>query len=91
MWWELTVCGSASNSWIDVFLREEAVPKNDPKAPIMHLVVVACGNRFAETLILLKSAVLLTRAKIIFHIFADDDLRPQFKKKVSGHLSCCEV
>ena len=52
--------------------------------PVCHLAVVACGNRLSETLVLLKSAVLLTRAKIFFHIFADDDLQPRFKQAVSG-------
>ena len=55
--------------------------------PVCHLAVVACGNRLSETLVLLKSAVLLTRAKIFFHIFADDDLLPRFKQAVSEGLS----
>ena len=59
--------------------------------PVCHLAVVACGNRLSETLVLLKSAVLLSRAKLFFHIFADDDLQPLFKQAVSGRLSSCQT
>nr|XP_057944523.1 glucoside xylosyltransferase 2-like [Doryrhamphus excisus] len=51
---------------------------------VMHLAVVACGNRLEETLTLVKSAVLFSLKKIKFHIFAEDSLTPQFKEKLSG-------
>ena len=49
----------------------------------VHLVVVACGDRLEEPQVMIKSAVLLTQAKLHVHIFADDQLRPLFKKQVS--------
>ena len=48
----------------------------------VHLVVVACGDRLEEPQVMIKSAVLLTQAKLHVHIFADDALRPLFKKQV---------
>lgn len=49
---------------------------------VIHLSVVACGDRLEETLIMIKSATLLSRLPIHVHIFADDDLQPQFKQKL---------
>lgn len=49
---------------------------------VMHLAVVACGNRLDETLTLVKSALLFSIKKIKFHIFAEDPLAPQFEERV---------
>lgn len=49
------------------------------KRPTIHLSVVACGDRLEETLVMIKSATLLTQSLIHVHIFADDDLQPQFQ------------
>ncbi|CAL1608890.1 unnamed protein product [Knipowitschia caucasica] len=48
----------------------------------MHLAVVACGNRLDETLTMVKSALLFSRKKITFHIFAEDPLAPLFKERL---------
>lgn len=48
-----------------------------------HLAVVACGTRLEETLNMLKSAVLLSKKPLQFHIFAEDDLHDGFRKAVS--------
>ena len=48
----------------------------------VHLAVVACGDRLEEPQVMIKSAVLLTQAKLHVHIFADDELRPLFKTQV---------
>lgn len=53
---------------------------------VMHLAVVACGNRVDETLTMLKSAVLFSLKKIRFHIFAEDPLAPQFEERVRTTL-----
>lgn len=50
---------------------------------VMHLAVVACGNRLDETLTMVKSALLFSIKRIKFHIFAEDPLASQFEKKVS--------
>uniref|UniRef100_A0A1A8F639 UDP-D-xylose:beta-D-glucoside alpha-1,3-D-xylosyltransferase n=2 Tax=Nothobranchius korthausae TaxID=1143690 RepID=A0A1A8F639_9TELE len=50
---------------------------------VMHLAVVACGNRLDETLTMLKSAVLFSLKKIKFHIFAEDPLAPQFEERLN--------
>lgn len=49
---------------------------------VMHLAVVACGDRLDETLTMVKSALLFSLKRITFHIFAEDPLAPQFKEKV---------
>uniref|UniRef100_A0A1A8MKG1 UDP-D-xylose:beta-D-glucoside alpha-1,3-D-xylosyltransferase n=1 Tax=Nothobranchius pienaari TaxID=704102 RepID=A0A1A8MKG1_9TELE len=50
---------------------------------VMHLAVVACGNRLDETLTMVKSAVLFSLKKIKFHIFAEDPLAPQFEERLN--------
>lgn len=49
---------------------------------VMHLAVVACGNRLDETLTVVKSALLFSLKRIKFHIFAEDPLAPQFTERV---------
>lgn len=49
---------------------------------IMHLAVVACGNRLEETLTMVKSALLFSIKKIKFHIFAEEELKEQFEREV---------
>ncbi|KAM8972777.1 glucoside xylosyltransferase 1 isoform 2-T2 [Pelodytes ibericus] len=44
----------------------------------MHLAVVACGNRLAETITMLKSALIFSRKPLHFHIFAEDQLESGF-------------
>jgi len=51
-----------------------------------HLSVTACGDRFNETVIMLKSAALFSRQPFHVHIFADDELRPQFRQQVRCHF-----
>ncbi|XP_061545102.1 glucoside xylosyltransferase 2 isoform X1 [Phycodurus eques] len=60
-----------------------AVARRTRVEEVMHLAMVACGNRLEETLTLVKSAVLFNLKKIKFHIFAEDLLIPQFKEKLS--------
>lgn len=58
------------------------VPKLRHAEEVMHLAVVACGNRLDETLTMVKSALLFSLKKIKFHIFAEDPLVPRFEEKV---------
>ncbi|KAM9759477.1 glucoside xylosyltransferase 2 [Menidia menidia] len=50
---------------------------------VMHLAVVACGDRLDETLTMLKSALLFSLKQIKFHIFAEDPLAPQFEQRLN--------
>nr|XP_046240729.1 glucoside xylosyltransferase 2 [Scatophagus argus] len=50
---------------------------------VMHLAVVACGNRLDETLAMVKSALLFSLKRIMFHIFAEDPLAPQFEERLN--------
>ncbi|XP_073323854.1 glucoside xylosyltransferase 2 isoform X1 [Pagrus major] len=59
------------------------VAKRTRVEEVMHLAVVACGNRLDETLTMVKSALLFSLKKITFHIFAEDPLAPQFKEKLN--------
>ena len=51
---------------------------------VMQLVVVACGDRLPETLVMFKSALLMSRNSTCFHfhIFADTYLQEDFEKQV---------
>lgn len=48
----------------------------------MALVVVVCGDRWKETLVLLKSALLFTQGHLTFYIFTDKELIDLFRKEV---------
>ena len=52
--------------------------------PRIHLAVTACGDRLEEALVMLESAVRSARGPITFHIFADDELRPQFAARLNA-------
>lgn len=58
------------------------VTKRTQAEEVMHLAVVACGNRLDETLTMVKSALLFSLKRIKFHIFAEDPLAPQFAERV---------
>ncbi|CAD5115965.1 DgyrCDS4895 [Dimorphilus gyrociliatus] len=45
----------------------------------VHIAVVACGDRQPETTIMIKSALILTKGKLHFHIFTEQALREHFK------------
>lgn len=64
--------------------RNAARPAGKRRRPaeVMHLAVVACGNRLEETLTMIKSALLFSLKRIMFHIFAEDPLAPQFTERV---------
>ncbi|XP_060891783.1 glucoside xylosyltransferase 1-like isoform X1 [Labrus mixtus] len=49
-----------------------------------HLAVVACGPRLEETLTMLKSAVLLSKKPLHFHIFAEGDLHDSFRNALDS-------
>ncbi len=50
----------------------------------IHLAVVACGDRLEESLVMLQSAARSTRGHLTFHIFADDELRPRFQRRLEA-------
>ena len=64
--------------------RNDAKTKDviDTPPTYIHLSVVACGDRLEETLVMIKSAVLISEQRIHVHIFADDDLRPKFREEL---------
>jgi UDP-xylose:glucoside alpha-1,3-xylosyltransferase len=47
------------------------------------VVVVACGDRLQETLIMLKSALMFSKEKLNFIVFAEDNLIESFNQKLS--------
>ncbi|XP_046984397.1 glucoside xylosyltransferase 1 isoform X1 [Schistocerca americana] len=47
------------------------------------LAVVACGDRLAETLVVIKSAILFTKSPLKFIVVADDHLIPSFREKLN--------
>ncbi|GLH01971.1 Uncharacterized protein GBIM_08026 [Gryllus bimaculatus] len=46
------------------------------------LAVVACGDRLAETLVMIKSAIIFTSSDLVVIVFSDKKLIPSFKEKV---------
>lgn len=54
---------------------------NDEKT--VHIAVVACGDRQKETMVMLKSATILTKEPLFFHIFSEKQLQQQFIDDVS--------
>ena len=50
---------------------------------------MACLDRVEETFIMLKSALIQTKAPLHFHIFADDDNQPKFEKEVGLFIGLC--
>ncbi|XP_071955139.1 glucoside xylosyltransferase 1-like [Antedon mediterranea] len=42
----------------------------------IHVAVVCCGDRSEETVVMLKTAVINTQQKLVFHIFAEEELKP---------------
>lgn len=48
----------------------------------MHISVVACGDRLGESIVMLKSAVLFSKALLVFHIFAEDSLQQSFQDQL---------
>jgi len=49
---------------------------------MVHLSVVACGDRLEETVTMIKSAMLFSKVLLHVHIFADDNLQVEFVKQV---------
>ncbi|KAM4650966.1 glucoside xylosyltransferase 2 [Discoglossus pictus] len=70
--------GKGSRSHVRV---QEQKPRPVAPVELMHLAVVACGERLEETLTMLKSALLFSMRHIKFHIFAEDSLRAGFENK----------
>uniref|UniRef100_A0A3Q0T5H4 UDP-D-xylose:beta-D-glucoside alpha-1,3-D-xylosyltransferase n=1 Tax=Amphilophus citrinellus TaxID=61819 RepID=A0A3Q0T5H4_AMPCI len=68
---------------INFRLIARPVSRHTRAEEVMHLAVVACGNRLDETLTMVKSALLFSLKKIKFHIFAEDPLAPQFEERLN--------
>ncbi|XP_032828202.2 glucoside xylosyltransferase 1-like [Petromyzon marinus] len=51
-------------------------------AESLQLAVVACGSRLEETMVMLKSAALFSRARLHAHIFAEDELHAGFREQL---------
>ncbi|XP_028262075.1 glucoside xylosyltransferase 2 [Parambassis ranga] len=82
--------GKAINRGASVNVKSKArsnvgrpVTRRTRAEEVMHLAVVACGNRLDETLTMVKSALLFSLKKIKFHIFAEDPLALQFKERLN--------
>ncbi|XP_030584437.1 glucoside xylosyltransferase 2 [Archocentrus centrarchus] len=69
-----------SKTWSNI---ARPVSRHTRAEEVMHLAVVACGNRLDETLTMVKSALLFSLKKIKFHIFAEDPLAPQFEERLN--------
>lgn len=64
--------------------RVSSKTKNEAKeADRVILSFVVCDARFNESLNVVKSVLLFTRAPVYFVIFADDSLRPRFNETLT--------
>ncbi|KAJ1527227.1 hypothetical protein ONE63_008754 [Megalurothrips usitatus] len=61
------------------------IQESTEKIPEIVVAVVACGDRLAETLIMLKSALIFTDwwQPLRFVVFSDDALMPNFREKLT--------
>lgn len=48
----------------------------------LHIAVVSCGDRFQETLTMLKSAIMLSNNNIKLTVVTEDNLIENFNEKV---------
>nr|CAD7608358.1 unnamed protein product [Timema genevievae] len=55
--------------------------------PQIVVAVVACGDRLAEALVMIKSAIVFTRSPLKFIVLADDFLIPSFMEKWACRLN----
>ncbi|XP_030849201.1 glucoside xylosyltransferase 1-like isoform X3 [Strongylocentrotus purpuratus] len=51
---------------------------------VINLSVVCCGDRTNETLVMLKSATVLTQQLMHFHIFAEDELQAGIAQRLNA-------
>lgn len=67
-------------------VRLRAVARGDHPAgkQEVHIAFAACGDRADEALMMMKSAALATRARLTFHAFVDDTIRPQIAERVAA-------
>lgn len=49
---------------------------------VINLAVVACGDRFKETIVLLKSAMMFTQSYLHFIIITEAELKKEFIQEV---------
>ncbi|KAJ8050733.1 Glucoside xylosyltransferase 2 [Holothuria leucospilota] len=73
----------------DPLVTVDIIPSSDvfgkkflPQRECIHLSAVTCGDRTEETLVMLKSALLLTRRCLVIHIFAEYNLRQDIRDEV---------
>ncbi|XP_039626719.1 glucoside xylosyltransferase 2-like [Polypterus senegalus] len=53
----------------------------------MHLALVACRNHLEEALTMMKSALLFSNRKIMFHIFTEDSIKLMFETRLKQWLN----
>ena len=78
-----TVCIESECSNAPYELKKNSNDKTRAE-DMVHLGVVACGERLEETLVMIKSAIILSNVYIHLHLFADEDLRPKFKAELDS-------
>ncbi|XP_046878965.1 glucoside xylosyltransferase 1-like [Hypomesus transpacificus] len=81
--------GPDSQHWNNRNIMRQRVESNPSPAPIMHLGVVACGQRLEETLTMVKSAVLLSSKLLLLHLFSEELLHSSFTQAMEswpGHV-----
>ena len=58
-----------------------------PSASAIHVVCVVCADRLEQSFVMMKSAIMLSKAQLVFHIFADKEFKPEFKNTVCSLLA----
>ncbi|XP_036376008.1 glucoside xylosyltransferase 1-like [Megalops cyprinoides] len=74
--------GPEDQHWYNRYImrKPDSAESGRARDELMHLAVVACGQRLQETLTMLKSAVLFSGRQLHVHIFAEDQLHASFKE-----------
>lgn len=74
--WKSTSLPSTAEDWTRI---ETNVDPRVPKKVIV-LTLVVCGNRFEESLVVIKSAVVFTMSHLHLIIITEDSLKPNFER-----------
>ena len=67
---------------IEEYTERQAAGSSEGSNMDVHLALQVCGDRMPETVVLLKSARMLSRVHLHFHIFAEEQLKFQLKQQV---------
>lgn len=72
----------SKGSWPIGPMTTTTAPNNKPKEPtkVLVLTLVVCGDRFNESVVVIKSAIVFTTSSLHLIIITEDSLKPKFER-----------